>query len=292
MSEIKFVNRSNGSLISEQVPGGEAMSFIYTNPFGKLSLWLLVKRKILSAWFGKYMSSKKSISKIDPFIKKHHMDMSEYIVPKGGFSSFNDFFYRKVKPEYRQIGEGVISPADGRVLVFPDLKSVRTFFVKGEEFDLETFLRDDHLSKRYEGGSMCIIRLAPVDYHRYHFPVNGEASENVKINGYYYSVSPIALQKNVRIFLENKREYANIVSNDYGNVLMCEVAATLTGGMKQVYTGNEVVYKGQEKGYFFFGGSTVILLFEKGKITFSKDLVENTNNGLETWLKMGETIAN
>ncbi|MCB9197859.1 MAG: phosphatidylserine decarboxylase [Flavobacteriales bacterium] len=292
MSEIKFVNRSNGELITEQVPGGRAMSFIYTNPFGKLSLWLLIKRKLLSALFGKYMSSKASVSKVEPFIRKHKMDMSEYIVPEGGFSSFNDFFYRKVRPQFRKIGDGVISPADGRVLVFPDISSVRTFFVKGEEFSLSTFLQDDSLIKRYEGGSMCIIRLAPVDYHRYHFPVSGKASKNVKINGYYYSVSPIALQRNVRIFLENKREYSNIESNEFGNVLMCEVAATLTGGMKQVYIENENVLKGQEKGYFFFGGSTVILLFEKQRVVFSNDLIENTKKGLETWLKMGETIAN
>lgn len=292
MIEVKYINRNSGQLEVEKVPGGGSMNFIYGNPLGKLSLWLVVKRKFLSVWFGKYMSSAASAKKIAPFIANHDIDMDQYIEPVNGFSNFNEFFYRKVEPSFRPIGENIVSPADGRVLVFPTLEKAHRFFVKGKEFDLTTFLRDEKLVAKYKNGAMCIIRLAPVDYHRYHFPVSGLASESKVINGYYYSVSPIALRRNMSIFWENKREYTVVETTDHGSVLICDVGATLTGGIQQTYKANTLVKKGDEKGYFYFGGSTLILLFEEGKISFSDDLLNNSENGFETLLKMGETIGN
>jgi phosphatidylserine decarboxylase len=291
MTEIKYINRETGAMEVENVPGGSSMRFIYGNPIGKLSLWLLIKRKFFSAWFGKYMSSGASKKKIEGFVAQHKIDLDKYIVPEGGYATFNDFFYREVKPEYRPIGEGIVSPADGRVLVFPEINDALKFFVKGHDFNLTQFLGDADLAKQFDGGAMCIVRLAPVDYHRYHFPLSGVASKSVLINGSYYSVSPIALQKNMRIFLENKREYTVLETNTHGNVVICDVGATLTGGIRQMYTAGATVEKGDEKGYFYFGGSTLILLFEKGKMTFSTDLVKNSNEGYETLLKMGETIG-
>lgn len=291
MTEIRYIDRSTGKESAEKVPGGKSMDFIYAGYLGKLSLWLLIKRKYFSVRFGKYMSSSRSIKRIDPFVEEHQIDMSEYIVPTKGFQSFNDFFYRKVKPENRPISEGVVSPADGRVLVFQEIRESYRFFVKGEEFNVPRFLNDEHLAQKYANGAMCIVRLAPVDYHRFHFPVGGSTSTNKMINGHLYSVSPLALRKNMRIFLENKREYTVVSNDQYGKVLVCEVGATLTGGIAQTFEEGAFVEKGAEKGYFYFGGSTVILLFEKGKIKFSEDLITNTNNGLETLLKMGETIA-
>lgn len=291
MMEIKYINRETNQQETEKVPGGASMNFIYGNPLGKLSLWLLIKRKAFTAWFGKYMDSSASRKKIEGFVEKHGIDLNHYVVPEGGYRSFNDFFYRKIKPEYRPIQKGVVSPADGRVVVFPELSLTQRFFVKGKEFDLQTFLQDQKLAQTFEGGAMCIVRLAPVDYHRYHFPLAGVPGESVLINGSYYSVSPIALQKNTQIFLENKREYTVLTTQDHGDVLICDVGATLTGGIVQSYQPDVAVQKGDEKGYFRFGGSTLILLFEKEKITFSDDLVRNTKEELETLLKMGETIG-
>ena len=291
MSEIKYINRKSGGVEEENVPGGGSMRFIYGNPIGKLSLWILIKRKFFTALFGNYMNSKSSAKKIPSFVDTHQIDLNEYIVPEGGYKTFNDFFYRHIKPEYRPIDNGVVSPADGRVFVFPTLEKAHKHFIKGEPFDLKKFLKDDSLVSKYKDGSMCIVRLAPVDYHRYHFPVSGVASESKLINGYYYSVSPIALQKNMKIFWENKREYMTVSSETNGDVLICDVGATLTGGIRQTYTSSNEVQKGDEKGYFFFGGSTLILLFEKDRIEFSDDLIENSAKGLETLLKMGETIG-
>ncbi|CAG5079815.1 phosphatidylserine decarboxylase [Parvicella tangerina] len=291
MTEIKYINRETNSLETEEVPGSGAMHFLYGNPIGKFSLWFFIKRKVFSSWFGKYMSSKRSAKKIPGFVESHNIDLSQYVVPDGGFQSFNDFFYRKIKADQRPIGEGVISPADGRILVFPTITDASKFYVKGKTFDLIEFLRDEQLAQLFNEGSLCVVRLAPVDYHRYHFPVGGVPSESKLINGYYYSVSPIALQKNFQIFLENKREYSVLKTASHGKVLICDVGATLTAGIQQTYVAGKSVNKGDEKGYFYFGGSTLILLFEKDAITFSKDLIENTHNGFETLVKMGETIG-
>ena len=138
---------------------------------------------------------------------------------------------------------------------------------------------------------MIVFRLAPPDYHRYHFPVSGmTSSSNIKIDGDYFSVNPLALRKKAEIFWLNKREYGVIQTPLFGNVVMVEVGATMVGSMIQTYSGT-TVKKGQEKGYFKFGGSTVVLLFEKDQIKIDADLLTNTANSLETTIKMGEQIA-
>ncbi len=287
---IRYRDRQGNELI-EATPGAGFLNFLYGGLFGKLGLWIMVKRKFFTAAFGKYMSSSLSKSKIQPFIEQYQMDMSPYIIPEGGFAHFNDFFYRKIKPEFRPIGAGLVSPADGRVLAFQEISDSQKFFIKGSEFNLKTFLQNDELASKYEGGSMVIVRLAPVDYHRYHFPATGKVGSDTVIKGYYYSVSPLALQKNLRIFLENQRAYCIQETEDFGSVLIMDVGATLTGSIINTYIPNSVVQKGAEKGHFAFGGSTTVLLMEKGKVKISSDIVDNTKAGFETYLKMGETIG-
>ena len=292
MGNIIYINRKTGEKETEQVPGDRFMQFLYGgNIFGKFSLWLLIKRKLFSKIGGRYMNSKASQSKIKPFVEKYSVPLDEYHIPKNDFKHFNDFFYRKIKAEARPVLDGVISPADGKILVFNTIDKSSEFFVKGLPFSLEAFLNDKTLANQYDAGAMAIIRLAPVDYHRYHFPLSGKIGENIKIKGDYYSVSPLALRQKTRIFCENKREYAILDTNQYGKVLICDVGATLTGSIIQTYKPNTKIEKGDEKGYFAFGGSTLILLFEKDSIKFDSDLVSNTKNGFETTIKMGETIA-
>lgn len=292
MDQIDYIVRESGEQAIEQVPGGGLMRFLYGgNPLGKLALWMLIKRKLFSQIGGWYMSSKRSAKRVAPFVKDYNVPIEIYYSPGVGYKSFNQFFYRKIKPEYRPIEEGVVSSADGKILVFPEIKDSHQFFVKGQPFDINTFLNDVTLAEQYLDGAMAIIRLAPVDYHRYHFPISGQVSENTKIRGAYYSVSPLALRKRLEIFCENKREFAIVNSKDNGKVLICDVGATLTGSIIQTYQSNTNIEKGDEKGYFAFGGSTLILLFEKGKVTFNDDLISNTKAGFETTIKMGEQIG-
>jgi len=291
MEDIIYINRKTGQKETEIVKGPKTMNYIYNKPIGRFGLRLLFKRKVFSMYGGWVMNKNKSIKKIDEFLKVNNLDMSQFVIPKGGYKHFNDFFYRKLQPNKRPIGTGLVSPADGKVVAFKTIDSCTDFYVKDCSFNLVTFLKDKELAKKYEGGSMMVIRLAPADYHRFHFPADGIPSETKKIKGFLYSVSPIALKQNMRIFLENKREYSTLKTTEFGDILLCDVGATLTGSIIQTYTENQPVKKGEEKGHFAFGGSTVVVLFEKGKVTIDADLLENTKKGFETTVEMGETIG-
>jgi len=292
VEDIYFIDRKTGKIVKEKVPGSKTMSFLYGKKrAGKLNLFLLFKRKYLSQFGGLMMKWSYSKRKIPTFIKEHQLNMDDFEVPEKGFKNFNQFFYRKLKEDKINIEEGVVSPADGKIVVFNIVDDCYKFYIKDCSFDLHTFLKDEFLAKKYKGGAMAIIRLAPADYHRFHFPFDGVPTTSKKIKGYYYSVSPIALQQNMRIFCENKREYSILKTQEIGDILYCEVGATLTGSIVQTYIPNQPVKKGDEKGHFAFGGSTVVLLFEKNKIKFNQDLIEHTAKGYETSIKMGEQIA-
>lgn len=291
MKAISYIDRKDGRVKTEKVPGEKMLRWLYHTYAGKLTLDLMLKRKFVSVWAGRYMDSRRSVKRIERFVEEQGIDLHEFQPNSiSEFITFNQFFYRKLKPEARKIGEHIVSPADGKILVFPKIDDVASFFVKSYDFTLSSFLQNKTLAKKYSGGSMAIVRLAPADYHRFHFPVEGKASASKKINGFYFSVSPLALKNGLRIFCENQREYCTLSTSKYGNVLLAEVGAAMVGSIIQTFKpGN--VQKGQEKGYFSFGGSSLVLLFEKNRIEFDKDLIANTQKGMETAIFMGENIA-
>ena len=288
---IKYVDRESGQVRTEKVYGEQWLNWLYHNPVGEATLWAIAKRKIVSSVYGDMMEKPSSSDKIQPFIEEYGVDIS--IAQEQNFNSFNEFFIRKLKPQARPIIQdslSVASPADGKVLAYENINN-SDFYIKGVRFNVESFLNNSELAKKYKNGSMIVFRLAPPDYHRYHFPVSGKVPEaNTKIDGDYYSVNPLALREKAEIFWLNKREYGVIESPVFGNVVMIEVGATMVGSMLQSYSGTSIK-KGDEKGYFKFGGSTVVLLFEKDKIQIDQDLLRNTSNSLETTIKMGEQIA-
>ncbi len=286
-----YIERDTGVVKTEKVLGEKWLSWLYGNPVGEASMYILVKRKFFSSIYGNMMDWKSSAEKIEPFIDEYNIDMD--IVENQEYNSFNDFFTRKLKLSARPVDSlvnVVVSPADGKILAYANLNN-DDFIVKGVKFDVSSFLNDTKLAKFYKSGSLVIIRLAPYDYHRFHFPVSGNVSQPIKIDGDLYSVNPIALRQMIDIFFINKREYVIISTEQFGKVIMAEVGATMVGSIVQTYNSNAVT-KGEEKGYFKFGGSTVVLLFEEDKIHIDDDLLINTASGLETEVKMGEKIAN
>ncbi len=288
--QIKYVQRSTGEIKTEKVVGEKWLVWLYNNPLGRLTTGALVKRKIVSCWYGDMMDDPNSQKKIEPFIKDYSIDMN--IFQKKDFANFNDFFVRKIKPSARPIAAGefeIASPADGKLLAWQNIED-RKFLVKGYQFDLATYLQDEEMANKFAKGSMILFRLCPTDYHRYHFPVSGIITQSKKITGNYYSVSPIAIKEIVELFCLNKREYTLVQTKQFGDVVMSEIGATMVGSIISTYLDKEVE-KGEEKGYFKFGGSSVLLLFEKGKIIIDKDLLENTRKSMETEVKMGEKIA-
>ncbi|MDA3854508.1 MAG: phosphatidylserine decarboxylase [Bacteroidales bacterium] len=287
---IRYYDRESGVLQTEKVAAEKWLVWLYNNPLGEASLWALAKRKLVSSTYGQMMDRPASIEKIASFVAEFDIDMSA--VQKQEFDSFNDFFIRKLTHNARPVdtfSTVTVSPADGKLLAYDDISN-SDFIIKGYRFDVLSFLNDTDLAQKYLDGTIVIIRLAPPDYHRFHFPISGSVAPSTQIDGDYYSVNPIALRQKTELFCLNKREYTIITNPLFGDVVMAEVGATMVGSIIQTYTG-AFVTKGEEKGYFKFGGSTVVLLFEKDKIRIDDDLLIHSLKGYETAVKVGERIG-
>ncbi|MEM1325160.1 MAG: archaetidylserine decarboxylase [Bacteroidota bacterium] len=290
--QIKYITRATGQIEEETPPAEGLLKFLYDNPIGKTALLPIVKRKFISALYGKQMDKPTSTAKIQDFVADLDIDLSESQKSLNEFTSFNDFFYRRLKPNARPIEKGFVSPGDGRLLAFERVADLAHFFVKGEQFTLDKFLNNRQLAEQFRAASLLILRLAPNDYHRYHFPYDGIPSETIAIKGSYYSVSPYAVANNfVRVFCGNKRAYCLLKTAEKGSVLIAPIGATMVGSIIETYTPNQVMKKGTEMGYFAFGGSTIVLLVDREKVKIDADLLENTRNQMETFVKMGERIG-
>jgi phosphatidylserine decarboxylase len=290
---IQFFNPQTGKVEIENVYGEGFLRWAYGNPAGRLTVELAVKRAWFSRWYGWRMDRPASAAKIAPFIKQFGLDTSEFADPPESFESFNAFFFRKLKADARPVDADpsvAVFPADGRHLALPVIDEADNFYIKGQRLDLRSFLADDGLYREFSGGALLISRLCPVDYHRYHFPVSGEAEAPVLLNGPLYSVSPLALRRRLAILWENKRSRTVIESPVFGKVLVMEIGATCVGSMRATYRPGPVA-KGQEKGYFTFGGSCVVTLFQPGRIRFREDLLAHSAESRETYARMGERLV-
>jgi phosphatidylserine decarboxylase len=299
MTAPRYIDRKTHQEMTEKVYGKFYIDLLYgTSWFSHLLsfifLPLFAHINLLSRLYGSIQKSHFSKKKILPFIEKFHVDTSEFLDPVDSYRSFNDFFIRKLKPESRPITPGVdiaILPADGRYLVYENIEKTDGFFVKGKKFSLEDLLRSRQLAQKYAQGSMAIARLAPVDYHRFHFPINCLPEEPQPICGPLFSVNPAALKKHVEILAENKRVITPLKTKNFGTVLFIEVGATYVGSIHQTFDPHEPHIKGDEKGYFSFGGSSLVLLFEPSRIQFDQDLIEASNRRIEVLGQMGQSLG-
>jgi phosphatidylserine decarboxylase len=299
MTAPRYIDRITRQERTEKVYGKFFIDLLYGTSWVSKVLSFLVLPffshiNFLSRLYGDIQKSRLSKKKIKPFIEKFHVDASEFLEPADSFQSFNDFFIRKLKPEARPITPGTdiaILPADGRYLVYPNIQKSDGFFVKGQKFSLETLLKNSDLAHKYAQGSMVIVRLAPVDYHRFHFPVNCIPEEPQPINGPLFSVNPKALQKHAHILAENKRVITHLKTENFGPVLFIEVGATYVGTIHQTFTPYQPRAKGDEKGYFSFGGSSLILLFEPFRIQFDQDLIDASHRRIEVLGQMGQSLG-
>lgn len=298
MGEIVYIDRSTGKQETEKVYGEWALSLLYGHHFLSRSVGALLRWfsriPLFSSFYGWLQKTKSSSKKIRPFVDAFAVDSSEFAEDIDAFDSFNDFFIRKLKSGMRPIAQGddrAVLPADGRYLVYPDISLADGFLVKGKKFSLAPFLQDDALAKTYQNGSMVLARLCPVDYHRFHFPIDCVPSEPRKINGFLYSVNPVALKRNIEIFCENRRVVTQLESEVFGKVLFVEVGATNVGTICQTFIAGKKVLKGDEKGYFSFGGSAIAILFEAGKIQFDSDLIRTSNDVIETRGLFGQSLG-
>ncbi len=298
---IRFFNRYTKTVEAEKIYGETWLRFGYENPAGRFLVWLLARRAIFSWWYGRKMNRRVSALRILPFIAKYDLDVDEFAKSPFDYKTFNEFFYRALKPSARPIAEGervAVLPADGRHLAFPNIDAAAGFYVKGAKFSLAELLGEGHLleehqvrARKFAGGAMLISRLCPVDYHRFHFPVDGQPAEPISINGWLYSVSPVALRRNIRYLVENKRVLTLVESPVFHTVAIIEVGATNVGSIKQTHVPGRPAVKGEEKGLFAFGGSCVITLFQRGRVRFDADFVAQSAQCVETYAKMGDRLG-
>lgn len=278
----------NGPVFEQ--PGGQdrLLAALYGRAAGRLLLKPLT-RPGFSRCMGKLLSTRLSRVLIRPFIEKNHIEMSQF--EPGPFASYNDFFSRRIRPGARPIdGEPghLISPCDSKLTVLPITPDSR-FTLKHTEYTISSLLRDDSLAQAYSGGYCLIFRLTVDDYHRYCYPVDGEKSGQTVIPGVLHTVNPLANDR-IPIYKENTREYCLLHSDTFGDLVMMEVGALMVGKIVN-HHGAARVFRGQEKGYFQFGGSTIVLLVKAGMALIDRDILANSQNGVETIVRMGERIG-
>ena len=268
-----------GKKVSNITNQDKLLSFLYTNIFGRMLLKPLIQPQV-SKLAGRYLSSAHSKWLISKFIERNEINMDIY--EECDYSSFNDFFTRKIKPDCRPVPEDLdvlISPCDCLATVYP-IQENTTFSIKNTEYTLRSLLRSPRLAKRFRGGYAYILRLTVEDYHRYLYSVSGKQSKNYHIDGTFHTVNPIA-NDYLPIYKENTREYTVIHSKEFGDVLQMEVGALLVGKISN-HKQSTVITRGEEKGFFEYGGSTIVVLTQKGRVTPRSDLLTNSKNGYET----------
>ncbi len=291
--EIEIYNRYTGAIESERVYGEKWLRWTYESASGRLMLRAVVKRAWFSRWYGWRMSRPASAALVGPFVRGYGLDPAEFAQPMESFRSFNDFFSRALRPGARPIDAdpaSIVFPADGRHLGLAAIGGQDRIYAKGQRLDLAELLGDGELARAFAGGSLVISRLCPVDYHRFHFSCDGRAGGARLIGGPLFSVSPIALRRRVDYLARNKRMVTLVDTGARGRVAIVEIGATCVGTIVQNYTPGAVA-KGGEKGWFRFGGSCVITLFEPGRARLADDLLAHASEGREVYARMGDRMG-
>lgn len=271
----------------------KVMRWLYGHPLGA-PVAAIVRQPFVSTWMGRWQDRRVGTAVIRRFATAAGIDLSEVRDPLPSFTTLNAFFARHLKPEARPIDrapEHLISLSDGKLLVFPTITQGQVVPVKGAPITISRLLMRPELAARFAGGSALVLRLAPGDYHRFHFVEAGLPSPSVDCGRHYDTVNPIGLQGGRPILTENRRAVSTLQTDCFGLIATIEVGALCVGSIVQTYTAGIPVGRGDEKGYFQFGGSTVIQLFEPGRVTFDADLLTASAVGLETAVRCGERIG-
>jgi phosphatidylserine decarboxylase len=294
---IRYWDRKNRSEETELVYGDKGVRFLYENPMGQFLADVFLATKFPSWIYGLYQSSGLSRHKIKGFIRDFRISMSEY--EERPFASFNDFFIRRFKPGARTIVSAprqMAAFAEARYIAYERVTSEMTFPVKGVHLTAwallgkEASAKATSFVKSFEGGPLLIARLCPVDYHRFHFPDDGIVLDSYRVHGKLHSVNPVALRYRSEIFLTNERQVTLLETKHFGKLAYIEVGAMAVGKIVQSHARPNFL-RGEEKGYFLFGASTVIVMGEPGRWLPSSDLLQQTARGRETLVRLGEALT-
>lgn len=284
-----MIKDRNNNIIKSDKTQDKLLNFLYNTLIGRIILKPLTSRTI-SKIAGKFLDSRLSVPLIKPFVRKNKINLSEYRSKK--FKSYNDFFTRQIRPELRPIdarSDILISPCDSKLTVY-EINEKSIFRIKNSYYRIYDLLHNNFIARRYHNGYCMIFRLCVDDYHRYCYIDNAVKSENVFIAGELHTVNPIALES-YNIYKRNCREYTMLHTENFGDVVQIEVGAMLVGRIKNRHWRMHHVRKGEEKGMFEYGGSTVVLLFEKDAVEVDSDILANSILNIETVVKYGEKIG-
>lgn len=293
MKAITIFNRRTNQLEPEKAQNTEGLSFLYHTLFGKAITNTILNRHIISVLYSRYVKRAGSVSQIPAFIDQYQIDVSEIARPVDSFTSLNDFFIRELKPGSRLIDHEprhLLSPADARLLVF-DLSKENSLPLKGYWYSLKEFIKDENLTNEYANGWCFVYRLAPSDYHRYCYIDSGYQEKVKRIPGVLHSVNPIALSSVKSLLARNYRELTLLNTDNFGMVLHVEIGALLVGKVIQHHRNTHTFKRGEEKGLFEFGGSTIVQLFKNNVVIPDDDILTHSASHVETLVKMGECVG-
>lgn len=293
-ANILVQDRDSGIVLEEKISAHVklGMRIIY-NGKGKESRKFRALLKSLSIRQGKKFDDPASVRQIASFIKFHTLDMSEY--EDATYKTFNSFFYRRLKPDARKV-EGnskiFVSPADSRCTVFSSVHQARDVWIKGTRFSLARLTRNykpDVFNDR--SCSIMIFRLAPQDYHRFHCPCDATIGKPIYVDGHYYTVNPMAVRSTLDVFGENVRMIIPLESTEFGSLLFIPIGAMMVGSIVLDRKEGEFVKRGEEMGYFKFGGSTIVVVMPSKSIVLDTDISKNSADGIETLVKVGMSVG-
>lgn len=297
---ILVQDRKTGKLFEEKMPTyirlGIRWMHQYSAPSRAVDSYMV--RQIfqsLTLKQGRKFDDPASVKHIPDFIKYHRLNLDEILEPVSSFRTFNEFFFRKLKPGVRQLASSdprvCVSPADCRINCFPSITEATELWIKGANFSVANLLKDEALAAYYSGGSLAICRLAPQDYHRFHSPVDGDLTVYYHIPGTYFTVNPMAVRQRTDVYTENARTVCLINSTHFGKVAFVAIGAMMVGSIVITADGGRRLSRMDELGYFAFGGSTIVLLFPPGALIFDEDLVTNSRDHLETLVQVGASLG-
>jgi phosphatidylserine decarboxylase len=290
---VRHRDRRSGAVIDEPIFAEDTLRWLYEAPLGRLTFRWLLNNKLFCTLYGLRMDAPPSRRLIAPFITRFGVDMAEAERPAEAYRHFNDFFTRRLKPGARTWPTDPTlfgAPGDGKLLVYPTLERDTRLPIKGTACSPAALLASASEAEAFAGGAALVLRLAPPDYHRFHLPDGGTLGPTREVPGGYDSVNPIALAHVPDLFCRNKRAVTYIDSDQFGRLAFVEVGAITIGTIVQTARPGRVE-RGDEKGLFRYGGSTVVMLFEPGRLAFDADLVTDSAQGLEVKIRAGESIA-
>jgi len=290
---IVLYDRKNESHVEETVCAAPLLNLLYGTRWGRLLSNLLVKRPFLTKLYGRIQRWPSSKKQIRRFVDEFHIDLDEVERPLDSFASFNEFFTRTLKSGSRPIDRNparLISPADRRLSVFS--LSKRTLLpVKGRSFTIDELVGDAKIAAEYQMGTAFIFRLAPSDYHRFCYIDDGSHNGIRMIGQFYHSVHPLCLENDIPVFSSNHREWTLLETTHFDRVLHVDVGALLVGKIVQHHRNAAKFNRGDEKGYFEFGGSTIILVFKPGVVVVDADVARESARGIETLVRYGSGVG-